>query len=355
MDYITQTNAVTPYLCFASAYFVAIFLPREYRDRAGLCLVLALCAALGLRDIPGMPIGQDPVIYASILSNDVDVQTVATGIDYALFILLHRVTSQLFNLQWCFFLLHMLFIPFLLMLYRRLKRLGGVFFLMAGWLMFVNSGLLLLANFFRQGMSVLLLLVLCIPAVATTATSRRGRKLAVFLMPLFHLASAGLIPVLLFVKKRWYYLAAGICMFSLCLFIHAGPAAVTSHFGDYFGNPDTDAQQGQIWAKVIGLYSILAVGMLLTMRVTKMRSDLKQIRRAAIGFMLPSASLLLMLDEPAIGLRFMYYIYALAFLYLACSIKASKSELTFKAAALGTCLFGWITWTYPTVARVLVW
>lgn len=78
-------------------------------------------------------------------------------------------------------------------------------------------------------------------------------------------------------------------------------------------------------------------------------------RLAAVGLLIPTAALLLTLNAPSIGLRYLYYSYALVFLYVACAVASHKSESLFKLSAIAICMFGLVTWTYPTVAVLLIW
>jgi hypothetical protein len=213
---------------------------------------------------------------------------------------------------------------------------------------------LLLANFFRQGMSVIFLLALTISLVNCKGNPWVKRAGTLFL-PLLHVASAGLLPGILLCRKRRYSLYWITIFTALCCVIHFAPSIVQSRFSDYFGNADVDLEQTQMWAKVVGIYVMLAVGYVIGRRCNQSSGYVTVIKKTAIGFLLPTGALLLTLNEPVIGLRYLYYFYAIAFLYLACVTVGRKSESLFKMAAMGICLFGLITWTYPTVTRLMMW
>jgi hypothetical protein len=338
-------------LIFGLGYLAILFLAKKRRDQLGFALVLCFCLILGQRDITQLTLDTDPVIYAAILSSDLDMRDVAGGPDYALFGLLHPFTGKYLSLTFCFFLLHLLYIPFLYLLFRLTRGFKGTFFLMAGWMLFVNSGLLLLANFFRQGLGVLLFLsVLCGFAISNRQFwLKTGGMLA---LPFLHFSSTGLLPFLLACRRRRYYLIACVFFTLFCLAIRFGPASAIGHAG-YFENDDQGMKM-QMIVKIFAIYAMLAAGRWLR-STPESASESGNIQRAAVGFLIPTGALLLTLNAPIVGLRYLYYSYAAAFLYLALIISARNRESLTRLSAIGMCGFGFVTWTYPTVAKLLFW
>lgn len=299
-----------------------------------------------------MPIGADPVIYATFLSSVSGMQNISGGVDYTLLVLVQSFTGASFGVNGCFFILHMLHVPFLYLLYRTSNCVQGMFFLLVGWMLFINSGVLLLGNFFRQGISVMLFLGVLI-AFSVSSKHKISRICGALALPLFHLAAAALIPSLFTCKKRHYYWFSAFFLL-FCLAIRLGVGNIAIHFSDYF-EVDDGTLQKQLWIKVMATYLILALGYCIHNRTSESTAVITRIRRAALGFLLPTAALLLTANAPVIGLRFLYYSHAVAFLYVAACVGDRAKDTMFKGCALGLCSCGLITWTYPTVARLLVW
>ena len=135
----------------------------------------------------------DSVWYSALLTNQVSAEQILSigGVDYLPFYLAHGITSRLLNQAGAFFVLHLLYLPGIYLLFRLSRFIKGMFFLIAGWLLFVNSGILLLANFFRQGQAALylLILILAFSLPAGNRWIRLGARslLPRFIFPLFHL------------------------------------------------------------------------------------------------------------------------------------------------------------------------
>jgi hypothetical protein len=363
LGYDFQTNALLPYMLFSLGYLGILFCAKDKRDSLGFFLVGLFCIVLGLRDVAGMPVGADPVLYATILSNASGAENLLGGIDYALLIVLRGVTGAFFGLSGCFLILHLLYLPVIYLLFRYCRRVKGMFFLMAGWMLFVNSGVLLLANFFRQGISVFLFLAVLV-GFSVPDGSKWVKRLGALTLPLFHMAGAVLIPSLFLQRKRYYYYLFPLLFLAFCLAIHLGLGNVTVSFADYFDVVDQGALKDQLWTKIVMAYAILLVGYCLQLRIDGHRVQLparnpsvesRILQRTAIGVILPTAALLLTSNAPIIGLRYLYYSHAVAFLYLACCLCSKNREALFKASSIGLCAFGFVTWTYPTVACLLVW
>ena len=114
-------------------------------------------------------------------------------------------------------------------------------------------------------------------------------------------------------------------------------------------------QSSQLRIKILSIYAMIAFGYFFASGKRETSTCAEDIQRAALGLLIPTAGLLLMLDAPGIGLRFLYFSYALAFLYVALTVSLRKSKALFNAFAVAICLFGFVTWTYPTVAVLLIW
>jgi len=342
-----------PHLLFSLAYLAILFFSRTKRDILALFLVAAFCIVLGLRDVPNMFIGADPVLYATILSYPADIKSLAGGADYAVFSLLHPITGTFLDLETCFMLLHLLFIPAIYLLFKRLSQFQGVFFLLAGWMLFVNSGLLLLANFFRQGICTIVFLSILVGLCVSRKhdTSLRAGALG---LPFLHLASMIMIPSLLAFRSRHYLLISSASFILLCLAVHIAPDGIANQ-SDYFNHSGPEMQATQLLVKILTIYIMLASGYFLSRRARNSSAEARMVQRAAVGLLIPTVALLLTSNAPAIGLRYLYYSYALAFLYIASVITCRGGEFLFRISAIGICLFGVVTWTYPTVAVLLIW
>jgi hypothetical protein len=352
MEFEIQAHALLPHILFSAAYLLILFLTKSRRDTLGFLLVVTFCVILGLRDIAAMSPFADPVTYAMVLSYSSDISTLIPGADYLIFSLLHSVTGAWFDLPGCFLVLHLLYIPFLYILYRTLKGFSGVFFLLAGWMIFVNSGLLLLANFVRQGLSVLAFLSI-LAGLCLWPSKSKGA--AAFTLPLLHLGSAAFLPGLLACRRKHYYLISTLIFAGLCAAIHFSPSLMADNTGYFTRDLDQDSHQMQLLIKVTSIYLMLGVGYLLTLHKAETPDNARRLLRGAVGLLLPTAALLFTYNAPAVGLRYLYYSYALAFLYIAVALAFRNSESLFKFAAVAVCLFGVVTWTYPTVAVLMVW
>jgi hypothetical protein len=353
MPYDFQTSALLPYCVLAVAYLGILLFPRLTRDFFALGLLVVFCLALGVRKIAAMPDGADPVIYASILANAPDTQVLLGGVDYALFFLLHNVTGRSFGLGSTFFLLHFLYLPFLFLLYWVSRRTNGMFYLLVGWMLFVNSGLLLLCNFFRQGMSVFLFLVLLI-AFSRAAKTRWVKGMGALTLPFFHVAATAFVPGLYICKTRRFLYLFGAYFGIFCLVIWMLSARLGLGTG-YLEDVDQASHQSQLVAKVVVTYVILFLGACLRRYLGNTQDSAAEIQHAAVGFLLPTAALLLTYKAPIIGLRFLYYSHAVAFTYIASIVGMNRRAITYPLTAFGICAFGIITWTYPTVTMLLVW
>lgn len=354
MDFEIQAHALLPHLLFSAAYLAALFFARPRRDALAFALLVVFCVVLGLRDIQTMSMDADPVIYAFILSYSSDVSSLTGGgIDYLIFSLLHPITGAIFDFRTCFLFLHLLYIPALYLLFKRLREYEGVFFLMAGWMIFVNSGLLLLANFFRQGLCVIIFLALLAGvSVSTGMTTRKWT--GVFALPFLHLSSLVMVPSLLTCRMRRYLAISSASFLLVCAAARFAPYLLASE-ASYFSGDGLDLQRSQLWIKILTIYAMLVFGYCATPRCGEEPDRTRMLQRAAMGLLIPTAGLLLVLDSPGIGLRFLYYSYAVAFLYVALAVSLRSSEALFKVSAIAICLFGLVTWTYPTVAVLLIW
>ena len=355
MPYDLQTNALLPYFLLAAAYVGILLFPRRTRDVGALVLLVLFCLALGFRNIDMMPDGADPVTYASLLANDAPpyAEALLGGTDYALFSLLRHVTGSALSLGGAFFMLHLLYLPFLFLLYRVCRAVTGMFYLLAGWMLFVNSGVLLLCNFFRQGISVLLFLAVLI-SFSKVTKAKWVRWLGAVGLPFLHFGAAAFAPGLFMRETRRHLWLFSAYFFVFCLAIWAILERVG--FGlAYFDEGDLASHQSQLLTKVAVTYVILLVGMYLRKYFGKTADSTRNIQNAALVFLVPTAALLLTYNAPIIGLRFVYYSHAVAFAYLASGIAAHRRSLAVPLAALGICCSGIITWTYPTVSMLLVW
>lgn len=354
MDFEIQAHALLPHLMFSACYLGILFFADRRRDSLAFALLIAFCVVLGLRDIQSMSRDADPIFYAFVLSYSSDVSALTgNGMDYAIFSLLHPITGALFDLRTCFLFLHLLFIPALYMLFRRLRDYRGVFFLMAGWMIFVNSGLLLLANFFRQGLCVLIFLSLLV-GICISAKGRWSRWASIFSLPFLHVSSLVMLPNLVTCRMRRYVLISSASFLAICTAARFAPYLLASQ-SSYFEGDGLATQRSQLWIKILTIYGMLAVGYLASPARAETSTQARLIQRAAVGLLIPSAGLLLLMDSPGLGLRFLYYSYAVAFLYVALSVSLRNSESLFKLSAIAICLFGFVTWMYPTVAVLLIW
>lgn len=357
MPYDFQTTALIPYVVVAVAYLCVMAFAKERRDYYAFLLVVAFCLMLGVRDTRKMSEWADPVWYSEILTNDVPAAAILAtgGADYLLFFLVHGITSRLFNLSGAFFVLHLLYVPAIYLLYRLTRRIPGMFFLLAGWLLFVNSGLLLIANFFRQGQGALYFLVLTL-AFTFSAGKRWARTVGAFALPFLHLSAGPLVPGLFMLRNR-RFIKLYVLFFALfCI----GLFTARQHFGFYsvyLEDPAGGDFKRDLWVKVIGTYLILAIGYYFTKHTERAEDDpIRQAQRALIGFLLPTAALLIFANSaPEIGTRFIYYSHAIAFAFLASAIANWRDGSLIVPSAVGLCLFGFITWTYPTVTILLKW
>ena len=355
MDFEIQAYAWVPLLVFSLLYLGILIFFRAKRDFLGFLLIIAFCITLGLRDIEAMSKSADPILYAYILSYSSDISALVGGggVDYAVFKLLHPITAALFDLRTCFLVLHLLFIPFLCFFYASIRKIPGIFFLMVGWMIFNNSGLLLLANFFRQGMSVILFLsILC--GLCTSEERHRFKKISTLALPLFHVASVALIPGLISCRMRRYFAISCTALFTIGLAVRFAPSSYAAQSA-YFSDDGAGDWQAQLWIKVFVIYFMLGIGYFLSRKGEEDSTSIANLKRASIGVLIPTAALLLTSNAPIIGLRYLYYSFAVVSLYIACVISSKKNELLYELCAILFCLFGIVTWTYPTVAVLLKW
>jgi hypothetical protein len=356
MPYDIQTNALLQYVLIALGYLGILLFPANKRDLYAFRLVAVFCMMLGLRDIDQLSVWADPVLYARVLTIDIPGKDFLTlgGADFVLLFLVNSITHTIFNLKGAFFALHLLYLPPLYLLYRLTRRIEGTFFLLTGWLLFVNSGLLLIANFFRQGQGALYFLVL-IMAFSLPVGARWGRRGGALALPLLHLSVAPLVVGLFFCQRRYFYYLFGIFFFLICL---AAYVSLTDYdiYGAYIEGSGGYYTM-DLWNKVLLTYAIIAVGLYLNgWSKAIIIDDARNIQRTALGFLLPTAVLLIFANTaPQIGTRFIYYSHAIVFLYLTSAIASRKSIWLLGASAVAFSLFGAVTWTYPTVAVLLQW
>jgi hypothetical protein len=354
MLYDFQTDALLPYCIVAVMYLGILFLPRRTRDFFAFALLGAFCLALGLRNIDRMPDGADPVIYASILANASGTGALLGGVDYTLFSLLRNLTGPVLGLASSFFVLHLLYLPILFLLYWVSRTVIGMFYLLVGWMLFVNSGVLLLCNFFRQGLSVFLFLALLI-AFSRTTRHIWSRAVGALALPVFHVAAAVVVPALFICKTRRYFYLFGAYFALLCVAIWEVLARIGFFVTTYLDDGDQAAHQAQLLTKVAITYAILLFGIYLRRHLSNGLEDARGIQHAAAGFLVPTAALLLTYSAPIIGLRYLYYSHSVAFTFLASVIGQQRKGLAFPLSAFGIVSLGVITWTYPTVTKLLVW
>jgi hypothetical protein len=298
----------------------------------------------------------DPVWYSALLTNQVSSDQILSigGIDYLPFYLVHGITSRVLNQAGAFLLLNLLYLPGVYLLYRLSAFIKGMFFLLAGWLLFVNSGVLLLANFFRQGQAALYLLVLIL-SFSLPAGKRWLRIVGVLALPALHLSAVPFAGGLLISQRRRFYLWFGaffalFCVAAYLLLQRLGVYAL------YMNDPNQQSFKRDLVVKVVGVYIVLLCGLWVRCEPFLQSEKNRRIQRAMIGFLLPTAGLLVFANAaPEIGTRFIYYFHAVAFAFLASAVATSTKSWATPACAIGFCLFGAITWTYPTVAVLLFW
>lgn len=357
MPYEFQTNALLPYALFATTYLVILAFGGDRKDTWAFWLLVVFVVALGLRNPRQMSGWADPVWYAAALTKEVSADQILFlgGIDYLPLYLLHGVTSRFLDFGAAFFFLHMLYLPVLFLIYRLCAFLKGMFFLLAGWLLFVNSGVLLLANFFRQGQGALYLLVL-IFAFSLPAGSRWLRVVGALALPTVHLSSVPFAGGLLISQRRRFYVLFGVSFVVFCLAAYI----LLRQYGAYsvyLNDPEQINFKRDLITKTLGTYVILALAFWIDRRSGSfLLETTKRIQQSMFGFLMPTVALLMFANAaPEIGTRFIYYFHAIAFAYLSMSVARSGRNWIFPTCALGFCLFGAITWTYPTVAVLLVW
>lgn len=357
MPYDIQTNAFLPYMLVALTYLAILAMGGRQRDRLAFILMLAFCVALGLRDTNKMSIWADPVWYAAILTRQIPQSAILAkgGVDYSIFFLVHGLTSRVLNYSSAFFLLNILYVPPLYLLYRLTREMEGMFFLLAGWLLFINSGILLLTNFFRQGQATLYLLVLIL-AFSIPAGAQWIRGIGAVLLPLLHISSAPFAFGLFAQKRRRFYQVFSIT-FSAFIVLAYIYLKASPQYAEYFSDPNAAFFTRDLWIKIIGAYAILACGFFIARKIDFNASEAAgRIKHTAVGLLIPTAALAFFAwSAPQLGTRFIYYFHAIAFLYIALVVAARKSRELFTASALVFCFFGAITWTYPTVTVLLKW
>jgi hypothetical protein len=340
-------------LCVLIAVYMSLLaLKRERRDLFALILVAALCVAFGLRSVEKLMPYQDPVIYSTLISRVMvsDVSFKELGIDYLPLFLVQFVTRGALSVSGAFLLIHLLYLVFILPIYRFTRAFPGVFHIFAGWMMFANSGVLLLCNFLRQGYAILLFLGLLL-SVSTAGRRYIRLVFGLIALPFLHISAMVLAPSLLLLRRRRYFLAYGLIFALAIAWICRSPESITADAAD------PDAAAAQLYLKIAGAYFLLGLGYLADRRNAEASTELRSIERAAAGVVLPCAALLLLRD-PGLqvhGLRFVYWIHAPLFLYLAAVVSSRKSEAMLRVFAVALCVFGVVTWSHPNVATLLIW
>lgn len=347
--YDARTDDIYPYAVLAVLYLLVAVLPENWRDRLGLTLVLGFCVALGLRDIYRMPLVADSITYSFIMSRDVLIPPGHS--DYAVLGTIGGTLGPALGPAGCLFLLQLMYVPLVLLLYRYCRTVAGTFYLLAGWALFSNSGVLLLANFFRQGLSTFLFMAL-VASISTPTVRSWRRWLGAGMLPLLHTGSVAVAPALLIYKWKRYPYVLWIGLAALCVAIPTIVKRYVIAYADYIYNAAPSGSAGaQLIAKVAVSYAVLLLALSLA---TRTPDALRDLRRAAVGIVASSAALLGTLHDPIFGLRLIYYFHSVAFLLLA-FVVAARRDWTGRVWAVGFCCFGLLTWTYPTVTRVLVW
>ncbi len=336
------------YIC---SYLALLVFKRERRDFFAFLLVTSLCIAFGLRDLSKLLPVQDPVIYSTLISRVMvsDVSFSELGFDYVPFHLMQVVTLGRLSIGGALLLVHLVFLLFIIPIYRYSRIIPGLFYVLSGWMIFANSGVLLLCNFLRQGYAIMFFLALILGAVSTKKPiTRIGGAL---FMPVLHVSALIFSPVPLFIhSRRFHFIYAAVFVAGMALIAQwAGAVA-----------PDVDnlsAASMQLFLKVLGAYILVLLALLVQSSTGPFGNAIQLIKRVSLGVVLPSAALLL-LRSPALlvhALRFTYWIHAQTFLYLAAAVSSNKSEWLIRALALAFCVFGIFTWTNPNVAMLLAW
>jgi hypothetical protein len=294
---------------------------------------------------------QDPVTYSLLISKVMvsDVSFGDLGLDYLPLYLIQFITRGALSVGAAFMLIHLVYLIFIIPIYKFSRVSPGLFYLLSGWMMFANSGVLLLCNFLRQGYAILLFLALIL---ALSQTRRRILALlGALIIPVFHTSGLIFSPALLLLRSRRYFmLYAAIFVIAITVIWRMPSVAAVDV-------DDPSAAATQLYVKVLGSYALLLGGYLVQRNAGVVREEISNIERAAIGVIMPCGALL-MLGTPGLlvhGLRFTYWIHAAVFLYLAAVISSHRSELLFRASALFMCVFGVITWSHPNVSMLLVW
>jgi hypothetical protein len=357
MPYAIQTNAVLPYALFAIAYLGILAFARKRRDVCACALVIAFCLALGMRDIKKMNQWADPVWYSALLTKQVSSDQILSigGVDYLPFYLVHGITSRLLNQSGAFFVLHLLYIPGIYFLFRLSQFIKGMFFLIAGWLLFVNSGILILANFFRQGQAALYLLILIL-SFSLPAGNRRLRLAGALALPALHVSAFPFAGGLLISQRRRFPLLFSAVFAFFCAAVNILLQQLGT-YALYLNHLDQESSRSDLIAKVIGAYVVVICALWIGRKQASFQTDLTQkVQGVMMGFLIPTAALLIFASTaPEVGTRFIYYFHAVAFMFLASAVATSKSKWIPVACAVGFCLFGAVTWTYPTIAELLIW
>jgi hypothetical protein len=334
------------------AYITLLVFKRRHRDILALALVAILCFTFGIRAVDKLLPGQDPVIYSTLISRVMvsDVSFRDLGVDYLLLYIIQLITRGTLSIGAAFMLIHLVYLIFIIPIYKFSRVSPGLFYLLSGWMMFANSGVLLLCNFLRQGYAILLFLGLIL--ALSQARRRFMALLGALIMPALHASALILSPSLLLLRSRRYVVFyAAIFVTSIAFIWYRLPGVTTVDV------EDPSAAASQLYLKVFGSYILLLGGYLVQRNAGLISDDVRLIERAAIGVSCPCAALL-MLGTPSLlvyGLRFTYWIHAAVFLYLATVISSHKSELIFRISTLLLCVFGVITWSHPNVAMLLVW
>jgi hypothetical protein len=357
MPYAIQINALLPYAVFAIAYLGVLVFAKERRDVCAFALVIVFCLALGLRDFKRMNEYADPVWYSALLTKQVSSDQILSigGVDYLPFYLVHGITSPLLNQGGAFFLLHLLYIPGIYFLFRLSRFIKGMFFLIAGWLLFVNSGILILANFFRQGQAALYLLILIL-SFSLPAGNRWLKLAGALALPALHVSAFPFSCGLLISQRRRFPLLFGAIFAIFCVTVNILLQQL-GNYAAYLQHLDQESSRSDLITKVIGAYVVVICALWIGRKQASFQTDMTQrVQGVMKGFLIPTAALLLFASTaPEVGTRFIYYFHAVAFMFLASVVATSKSKWIPAACAAGFCLFGAVAWTYPTIAEILIW
>ena len=360
-----QSDTFYIYIVFAAAYLSGLLLTDCWKDRYALVILVALCLLLGVRDpyklrgVSGVGVA-DPAAYAALLAKGTYswYSNNLGKIDYLFFRILRPVTSRIFSYSFAFLFIHVIYAFILCTLYRVLSFAKGAFYLFAGWAMFINSGMLLLSNFFRQGQCIFCLIILIL-VFSKEKENRILRYACAAGLPFIHASSAPFTIGMVLLRNKRFRLLFPVFFVAFC----AIASIAFQQYAQYVGYENTLNMhsltrnlKAELLYKIIGAYGILLIGFIVSITSRRPDERVMQIQKTLCGFVLPIAGLIFFTGEAVTAAaRFVYYFHALAFLYLALSIAVSRKALVYSLCAIGLCCFGAVTWTYPTIAVLLVW